>query len=91
MSDRVTLKKNIALYVPRINSDGPLKSEVSHFKNLILINFQALDPKFVLALEHRVLKLEGSSFGNRPYICFLKGFYKETLVVVAGGRCINLF
>ena len=50
------------LYVPQFNSDGPLKSEVSHLKNLSLFNFQALDPKFVLALEPRVLELEGSSY-----------------------------
>ena len=41
-------------------------------------NFQALDPKFVSALETRVLKLEGSTFGIRPSIYALKGWYKES-------------
>ena len=35
-SVKVILKKYLALYVPRFNSDGPLKFEVSHFKNLDL-------------------------------------------------------
>ena len=53
------------LYVSRFNSDGPLKSTVSHLKNVKFVNFQDLGPKFVLALEPRVLKLMGSSFGIR--------------------------
>ena len=44
------LKKKSVLYVSPFYSDGPLKSEVSHFQNLRFFNFQALDPKFVLAL-----------------------------------------
>ena len=44
------------------NSDGPLKTQVSHFKYLRFFNFQALDPRFVLALEVRVLKLEAHLF-----------------------------
>ena len=32
LSVTVTLKKKLALYVPRFNSDGPRKSEVSHFQ-----------------------------------------------------------
>ena len=43
----VVLNKKIsALYVPQFNSDSPLKSKVSHLKNLSLLNFQALDLKF---------------------------------------------
>ena len=74
----VTLNKELVLYVPRFSYDSPLKSEVSHLKNLRVFNFQALDPKFVLALEPRVLELEGSSFGIRPYIYGLKECNKET-------------
>ena len=48
------------LYVPWFNFDSHL--------NLRFFNLQALDPKFVLALEPRILKLKGSSFGIRPYI-----------------------
>ena len=55
------------VYVPRFSSDGPQKSKVSHFKNLRFFNFRALGQTFVLALEPRVLKLEASSFGIRPY------------------------
>ena len=36
------------------------------------VDFEALAPKFVLALEPTVLKLDGSSFG-RPFIYVLKG------------------
>ena len=35
------------------------------------------DPKFYLALEPKVLKLEGSSFGNSPSIYVLKGWYDD--------------
>ena len=74
----VTFKlKKISLYLPWFNSEGPLKSEVSHLKNLSLFNFQALDPKFVLALEPRFFEQVGLSFGIRPYIHFLKEHYKE--------------
>ena len=66
-------EKKLALYVPWFNSDGPLKSKVSHLKNLRFFKVQALDPKFVLALKPRVLKLEGSSYGIRPSIYVLKG------------------
>ena len=56
-------------YVPWFNSDGPLMSKVSHFQ----IDFQALNPKFVMALEPKLLKLDGLSFGTRPSIYVLKG------------------
>ena len=56
---------------------------MSHLKNLRFFKVQALDPKFVLALEPRVLKLEDSSFGIRLYIYVLKGGYKETPPKVA--------
>ena len=46
-------------------------------KILGLVNFQALDPKFHLALEPKVLKLEGSYFLNNPSIYVLKGCYEE--------------
>ena len=42
-----------------------------------LIDFQALDPKFHLALEPKVLKLKGSSFRYRSSIQILKGWYEE--------------
>ena len=57
-------KKIITLNVPRFNSDGPQNSEFSYF------NFQDLDPKFVLALEARVLKLEVRHLESGPiYHC----------------------
>ena len=68
--------KKLTLYVPWFNSDGPLKSEVSISK-IELFHFQALDPKFVLALKPIVLKQEGSSCGIGPSICVLNGGYKE--------------
>ena len=42
------------------------------------VDFQALDPKFQLALEPKVLKLEGPSFENMTSIYVLKGWYEET-------------
>ena len=39
---------------------------------------QALGYKFVLALDPRDLKLEGSSIGIRPSIHVLRGCYKDT-------------
>ena len=59
------LKKNSSFYVPRYISDGPLYSKVSE-----IFPFQALALKILLALEPRVLKLEGSSFFNQAlYPC----------------------
>ena len=46
---------------------------LSNSKILKLTDFQALDPNFVLALELKVLKLEGSSYGIRPSIYVLRG------------------
>ena len=46
----------------------PFKVQSVPIQKSEIFNFQALDPKFVLALEPRVLKLEGSSFGVRPSI-----------------------
>ena len=60
-----------------------LPAKVSHLKNLSLFNFEALDPKFILALEPRVLELKISSFGIRPYIYVLKGCYKEPPQILA--------
>ena len=45
----------------QFKSDGPLNSGVSNLKNLRFFNFQGLDLTFVLALEPRVLKQEGSN------------------------------
>ena len=42
-----------------------------------------LDPNFVLALELKVLKLEGLSYAIRPSIYILKGWYDETPPKVA--------
>ena len=50
----------------------------SNYKILRLVDFQALHPKFVLALEPKVFQLEGSSFGNRPSIHVQKGRYMKT-------------
>ena len=36
--------KELVLYVPRFNSDGPPKSGASNFQNLRLIDFKALAP-----------------------------------------------
>ena len=69
-------KKKIALYVPWFNSDSPLKFVVYHFF-IFLFFHQALDPKFDLALKQKVLELEGSSFGIRPYVYVLNGCYEE--------------
>ena len=55
------IKKEIALYMHWFNSDGSPKSEVSRLKNLRIFNFQALDLKFALAIEPRVVKQECSS------------------------------
>ena len=44
-------------------------------QNLRLVGFPALDQKFVLALEPKIVRLEGSSFGNTPYIFVLMGWY----------------
>ena len=70
--------KKSVVYVPWFNLDGPRKSEVSYFKNLKFFNCQVPDPKIVLVLGPRILKLEGQSFGFEPYIYVLKGCYKET-------------
>ena len=40
------------------------------------LDFQAQHLNFQIALEPRILKLEGSSFGIRPYIYVLKGCCK---------------
>ena len=44
-----------------------------------------MDPKFILALEPRVLKLGGSSFGIRPYIYILKECYKVAITMILRG------
>ena len=73
LSTTVTLKKNqrstcLGLILTALGSrESPI------FKILRLTDFQALDPNFVLALELKVLKLEGSSYGIRPSIYVLKG------------------
>ena len=64
--------------MPWLNFDSPLKSKVSDFQIAdIFVDFQALDPKFHLALEPKVLKLEGSSFGNMLSIYILKNRHSE--------------
>ena len=50
----------------------------SNNKMLRFIDFKALDPNFVLAIELPIPKLEGSSYGMRPLIYVLKGWYDET-------------
>ena len=72
------LGKNLVLYVPRVYSADPLNSKVSNLQSFLrFIDFQALDTKFVLALEPKVLKLEGSSFGIRPFNYVLMGGYDK--------------
>ena len=44
----VISKNKLALFLPWFNFDRPLKSEYSHFKNLIFFIFQALDLIFDL-------------------------------------------
>ena len=64
------IKKNQVLLFGR-----PYKVQSVRFlisKILRLVNFQAMNPKYVLALEPKVLQLEGSSFGNRLSISVLK-------------------
>ena len=46
----------------QFNFGGPPKSKMSHF-HIANVGFQALDPKFQLALDLKVLKL---FFGIRP-------------------------
>ena len=50
------------------------------FKKQILnfCDFQAQNPNFHLALELKMLKLEGSSYGKNPSIYALKGWNNET-------------
>ena len=57
-----------------------LKSKMSDFqiaKIFRLVDFQSLYPKFVLSQEPKVWKIKGSSFGNRPSMFDLKGWYGE--------------
>ena len=61
----------------------PLEVGSLPFQILRLTDFQARDPNFVLALELRVCKLEGSSYDIRPSIYVLKGWYYETPKKVA--------
>ena len=75
LSENSSLSMTV-ITVPWLDSDGPIKSKVFHFKNLRHFNFQALGPKFVLSLEPRVLKVEGSFFGIRPSIYVLRGCYE---------------
>ena len=57
------------------NFGCPPKSEKSHFQRQF-VNFHVQHPNFHLALEPRILKIEGSSFGNN--LC-LKGMtYNNT-------------
>ena len=44
---------------------------------LRFIDCQALAPKYILALELTILKLEGSSFGIRPSIYVIQKFNDE--------------
>ena len=54
---------DFALYSIKIRREHKeAQSKVSPLKNLRFFNFQALDPKFVLAQGSKVLKLEGLSF-----------------------------
>ena len=55
-------------YVPRFNFTALRSSNCPIFKQQNLVDFQALDPTFHLALEPKILKLESSSFGNRQSI-----------------------
>ena len=48
--------------MPLFNSDGHPKAEVSQFQIWRFIDFNALAPKFGLALEPTVLRLEGNYF-----------------------------
>ena len=74
--------------MPRFNLDGPLKCKVSHFKNLRRLIFQALDPKFVLALEPRVLKVFETGDVDKASEAFTKAF-NEVLEKHAPSRVIQ--
>ena len=63
---------------------------LSNRKILRFVDFQALGPKIHVALEPKVLKLEGSSFGKRPSIYVLKGWYNETPIKVKVPRTVIL-
>ena len=43
------IKKKLALFVPRFNSDGPLKSEVSQFKNLDFLIFKSFEARRLIS------------------------------------------
>ena len=70
--------KKIALFVPRFNFGGPPKLKNSNFQKANL-DFDAQHPNFHLALKPKILKLEGSSFGNRSSIYVLNGWYNEIM------------
>ena len=57
LSVTVAGKKNLALYVPRLNP----KSKMSHFQ-IANLDFHAQHPSFHLALEPKILKRKGLSF-----------------------------
>ena len=56
------------LYMARFNF-----LQFPNSKILSFVDFEALDPRFPIALEPKVLMLERLSFGNSPSICVLKG------------------
>lgn len=64
------IKKKIPLYVPQFNSDGPWKSAASHFQ---IAKFLDL---LIFKLWIRILFW--LSYGIRPSIYVLKGWYDET-------------
>ena len=72
------IKKKISALRASVKFWRPLEVGSLPFQILRLTDFQARDPNFVLALELRVLKLEGSSYDIRPSIYILKGWYDET-------------
>ena len=75
----VKIKKNLALYVPRLIQTALQSPKNSIYKkqNLEIYRFSSSSPKFFFG--SRALKLEGSSFGIRPSIYVLKGCCDESL------------
>ena len=67
--------------MPRFDSDGPLKSEVSHLKILRIFDFQAVDPKLFSLGQSWTLKLISTTTHHnhpsgtfRPLLCKLEGW-----------------
>ena len=73
------IKKKISALCASFNSDGPLKYEVSHLKNLIFSIFKLRIRNLFLLYNQEFWskRAQGSSSGIKPYTYVLKRYYKE--------------